>query len=53
MKIAKFHEIGSLDFICYLLTLYSFIRIKIAIRLNLYTQDFFDYSLIIDNQLNR
>jgi hypothetical protein len=53
MKITEFHEIGSLNFIRYLLTLHSFMRIKITVRVILYAQDFFDYSLIIDNQQNR
>jgi hypothetical protein len=53
MKITEFHEIGSLNFIRYLLTLHSFIRIKLTVRVISCSQIFFDYSLIIDNQLNR
>ena len=53
MKITEFHEIGSLNFIRYLLTLHSVMRIIITVRVILYAQDFFDYSLIIDNQQNR
>ena len=53
MKFCDFHEIDSLNFIRYLLTLHSFVRIKLTVRVISYSQDFFDYSLIIDNQQNR
>ena len=53
MKFSDFHEIGSLNFIRYLLTLHSIIRIKLTVRVISYLKDFFDYSLIIDNQQNR
>ncbi len=50
MKNSEFHEIGSLNLIRYLLTLHSFIRIKLTVRVISFAQVFFKCLLIISNQ---